>query len=375
MKPWTWTLVLAAGLALSTPGSHAVALTAEPAGSTLTAQARVVPVLCYHRFQTYGAPHDLYFLTTRDFERQLEIIREEGFTPITAGQLLAGMEGTAALPAKLLVITIDDGYRDFITLGKPLLEKFGYPATLFVYTGFVNTQHGLSAQDLKDLEQAGYEIGSHTRTHPYMSRHQANETPAVREARLRDELQGSRDRLRQWSGGEVTSLGYPFGLWDRAVADLAQAAGYQLMFTVNPGPNTLTTPRFALKRFLIVNGTRENTFREFLRLQPLTLTRSTPAEGERVPGPLTRIEVTLAPELQDEIDPASLSAKRGEHPVTVQRLETKRSTDLAYALIFGPAWTQGTNLVTLTARGRDHHTSYQTSWLVIVDPAEPQKGK
>ncbi|MCK5217960.1 polysaccharide deacetylase family protein, partial [bacterium] len=173
-----------------------------------------IPVLCYHRFGK-NTSQDAYSLDLEEFRRQLEIIREEGFTPITAAGLADGRSDSVLLPEKPLLITIDDGYKHFNTTARPLLEKFGFPATLFIYTNFVGARAGFSRSQLRELQSAGYEIGSHSATHPKLTKQLRGETKDQRAERLRKELSESREKLKKWCGGEVISLSYPYGLWDR----------------------------------------------------------------------------------------------------------------------------------------------------------------
>ncbi len=328
-------------------------------------QAVDIPVLCYHRFGQFAAS-DPYFVTEEEFQRQLAIIQQEGFTPVTASQLLAGLDGGRALPAKPVLITVDDGYRDFWEIARPLLRAYGYPATLFVYPRFIGARKGLTREQLRTLQQEGFEIGSHSATHPKLTRRARGESAEKRKARLRRELAGSRDTLRAWTGGEVAALAYPYGLWDTEIADEARAAGYRLLFTVNPGTNTPDTPRERWKRDMILHGTRDETFRELLRVKPLACEDYSPRPGARVTGPLEKIQVTLAPEARARILPESLTAARGATPLRVDyRTETGR-----LELGLPRPWTQGTDLVVLKARGAKAGERYEESWLMTVDPPQ-----
>jgi peptidoglycan/xylan/chitin deacetylase (PgdA/CDA1 family) len=266
------------------------------------------------------------------------------------------------------VITVDDGYKDFVSVARPLLQAYHYPATLYVYTCFVNSKNGLTQDQLKQLQAQGFEIGSHTATHPKLTKDFSKLSADKKAKALNEELVASRQQLRTWSGGDVCTLAYPYGLWDQEVAKIATDAGFQLMFTVNPGTNDSVQPKESLNRIMILRGTRDKTFRAMLRDQPLEIIAWDPPLGQHVAGPVSEVRVTLSPATLGLIDPASLQAKLGSEKLTLDM-----HPSLGQVVIrFAKPWTHGTNLLVLTAKGRQGHNTFKNSWLMIVDP---QKGK
>ncbi len=344
----------------SATGTGPKAEISTPSGAGKTAFS--IPVLCYHRFGK-NTTQDAYSLKIEEFRRQLEIIREEGFTPITASGLADGRSDRTLLPEKPLLITIDDGYKHFNTTVRPLLEEFGFPATLFIYTNFVGARAGFSRAQLRELQSAGFEIGSHSATHPKLTKRPWGETRSQRAQRLRKELSESREKLRKWCQGEVVALSYPYGLWDREVAEAGRQAGYKLMFTVNPGPNTLDTPPERLKRIMILRNTRDSTFRKQLREKPLLFSASKPDWGERAIGPVTQMVVTLTPEMLSCIDPASLEVRRGSS-VVPRKYDAKRGQVIVK---FFPSWDRGADLMIFTAQDREGKSRFKNSRLLIVE--------
>ena len=141
-----------------------------------------------------------------------------------------------SLPPRSVVVTFDDGYASTVRAG-PILDRFGFPGTVFVVTSFVDSQelmswegvaHWLSSEhaanmqplswpSLGSLVERGWEIGSHTVTHPRL--------PFVDDEQLAYELETSRqaivDRL-----GSCKSIAYPYGLANATVAHAAARAGY-----------------------------------------------------------------------------------------------------------------------------------------------------
>ncbi|HEY7004458.1 MAG TPA: polysaccharide deacetylase family protein [Gaiellaceae bacterium] len=166
---------------------------------------------------------------------QLAFLRGRGFTGLTFAEaerrLVAG-----TLPPRSVVVTFDDGYLSILR-AKPILERFGFPATVFVVTAFVESGEplrwfgveswlsspyapemaSLRWSDLEDLVDAGWEVGSHTHTHSYL--------PLAPDDVLQDELTRSREAIASRLG-ECETLAYPYGRTDARVAEAAEACGY-----------------------------------------------------------------------------------------------------------------------------------------------------
>src|SRR3954451_5696930 len=172
-------------------------------------------------------------VTPERFEQQLRLLVGRGYRGATFAEA-----ATAAPYRRTLAVTFDDGLRSVLERAFPLLEQLGLPATVFVPTDLVGVKeplswggverwgggsyeqelHPLDWDELRRLHAAGWEIGSHTRTH-------ARLTP-LDDALLADELAGSRERLSAELGAPCRTLAYPFGEADERVIAAAGAAGY-----------------------------------------------------------------------------------------------------------------------------------------------------
>ncbi|NTV52796.1 MAG: polysaccharide deacetylase family protein [Candidatus Firestonebacteria bacterium] len=356
------------GLALFSQLAWAEAGQGSAASVSVTAEP--VPVLCYHRFGNYG-PQDPYFVSTEELTRQFEILRNEGFTPITVSALLEGWAGKRALPPKPLLITIDDGYADFAHTALPIFKKFEFPATLFVYTHFIDSQRGLTHAQLRELEAQGFEIGSHSFTHPKLTKPTRLELAQGQAAFLERELKGSFDSLQAWLGHPVVSLAYPYGLWDTTVAQAAQAAGYRAMFTVDQGTNTAKTPRAQLKRIMIVHNTSDRMFKYLINDRPLEITERSLEPGARVPGPVTALTLTVGVSQREAINPRSWSALKGGIKCTW----VYTAADGKLKVTLPSPWTHGTDAVMLVARGAQPFEHYKETWLATIVPPRAEGGK
>ncbi len=366
---WLAGVVLLAGSAFAQTGNTNTAVSVAEIGTSVAAAADVsvsVPVLCYHRFGQYKA-NDPYFVTPEELKRQFEIIKSAGYTPITASTYLAGLTGKAALPAKPLLITIDDGYADFASVAQPIFQEFGFTATLFVYTHFINSKQGLSQAQLVALEKEGFEIGSHSWTHPKLTKPTSAEAAKGKDAFLSKELGGSFKQLQEWLGHPVVSLAYPYGLWDTSVAQAARDAGYALMFTVDQGTNAADTPREQLKRIMIIHNVSDKMFRFLLDDRPLKLTDCSLAPGSRVVGPVTEVKAVLALEQRALIEAKSWTVLKGG----VKQACTYDEATGTLRVTLAKPWTHGTDALMVVARDKQKH-HYKETWLATVLPAEEQ---
>ena len=175
-----------------------------------------VIVLCYHRFEE--KPKDALGITPAAFESQLNAIKEGGYSVIGMSDFLAWRRGEASIPAKSCVITIDDGFRSSHDVAWPILKKFGYPFTMFIYTAYVKGGAlaggaSLSWNELKQMRDEGVDIQSHTINHQSLRAKSGKFQSqfASYEEWLRNEMLGSKRLLESNLGISVKVLAYPYG--------------------------------------------------------------------------------------------------------------------------------------------------------------------
>jgi peptidoglycan/xylan/chitin deacetylase (PgdA/CDA1 family) len=211
-----------------------------------------VLVLCYHAVsERFPAPLSV---TPEAFERQLRLLARAGYRGATFEQAVEADGRTVA-------ITFDDAYLSVLRLAKPLLDDVGFPATVYAPTAYLDTperplswdgieqwlggEHErellpMSWDQLGELAEAGWEIGSHTRTHPHLTR--------VDDDALRAELTDSRAEVERRLG-RCATLAYPYGDHDERVVTAAAAAGYAAAGTLPgrlPRPRPLAWPRIGI---------------------------------------------------------------------------------------------------------------------------------
>jgi peptidoglycan/xylan/chitin deacetylase (PgdA/CDA1 family) len=188
-------------------------------------------VLCYHAVSSEWKA-DLA-VTPSQLEVQLRWLLGRRFEPTTFHDAV-----TTSGQGKKVAVTFDDGFKSVVERALPILKRLGFPATLFVTTRWIGSDapmtwpgidHWIGTgherellpmkwDDVLTLADAGWEIGSHTETHPLLV--------DLDEERLSRELVASRFECQTRVGGECLSLAYPFGRCDDRVAVAAERAGY-----------------------------------------------------------------------------------------------------------------------------------------------------
>lgn len=219
---------------------------------------RSVPILMYHKVDQVS--YDDGWVTAAKFDAQMAFLKANGFETITLDRFIEYRSGGVALPARPIILTFDDGYQCILKTAAPILNKYGYKATLFVITGATGAsdddRHWLAAEgftpsvpylvwpEIVSLAEAGNSLQSHTCSHPYLTR--------VSQDQLGHELTDSKSEIETRLGQPADFLAYPMGDWNAAVETATRGAGYLGAVTTNSGiSNTGTADLFALKRISV----------------------------------------------------------------------------------------------------------------------------
>ncbi len=127
------------------------------------------------------------------------------------------------------MLTFDDGFRSHVEDALPVLKRLGWPGVLYLEVASLHTpgSGGISDAGVRKLLRAGWELGSHTMTHPDLTTVDAD--------RLREEVAGARTLLRRRFHVPIEAFCYPAGKYDDTVVAAVQAAGYRTATTVDPG--------------------------------------------------------------------------------------------------------------------------------------------
>ncbi|MEO6525565.1 MAG: polysaccharide deacetylase family protein [Gemmatimonadaceae bacterium] len=218
-----------------------------------------VPILMYHEV----TPHPLdayrkYSVTPAELARQLAWLCAEGYTAVDMDAVRDGMRGTRALPARPVAITFDDGSRDCLEHGVPVLTAHGVTATFFIVAGLVGaTTRWLLAErgfelptadwtTLRAAEQAGMRCEAHSVTHPRLA--------TLSAGACRVELTRAREVIEEGVGHAINHLAYPFGSFSGETRDIAAEVGYHTACTVERRLATPEEELLALPRIPVLGG-------------------------------------------------------------------------------------------------------------------------
>jgi peptidoglycan/xylan/chitin deacetylase (PgdA/CDA1 family) len=217
-----------------------------PPKPVIDPHAQVV-VLCYHRLE--GKVGGSLSIEPAVFEEQMQQIKDAGLTVISMQDFLAWRRGEKNIPPKSVVITIDDGYVSGYEVGWPILKRYGYPFTMFVYLKFINSGgKSVTWDQLAEMRDAGVEIGCHTVSHEDLRRKPAKATGTY-EDWLKHELEHSKKTIEDRLGIRCATLAYPFGLHNTKVQEASRAAGYEAAFTTYGQRLGMTTAPMTLGRY------------------------------------------------------------------------------------------------------------------------------
>ncbi len=208
---------------------------------------QTIPILCYHRFAR--ACDSPLCMPADVFERQMKYLKDNGYRVIAPEELLDFLDYRKAIPQKAVMISIDDGYRSVYNVAYPILKKYGFGATLFVYIDYIGvSSKALTWGHLRELKREGFYIGSHSVAHSDLSKQKANEDGKAYLARLKREIFRSKEIIDRKLNQDTLIFSYPFGRRNQTVISLSRQAGYKIAVTVDRGGNPFFADPFLIRR-------------------------------------------------------------------------------------------------------------------------------
>lgn len=201
--------------------------TPKTSSEALENQKRVFPIIMYHSIT--DVPGNNLCIPPEIFEKQIKQILDAGYTPITAGDYVKGVEGNFSFPKNPIILTFDDGYKDNYTRAFPIMKKYQVKGSIFPFTNAVDKhQNFLTSSEIKEMDASGLvDFGSHTANHVHLSEENTE--------RVRYELTESKKFLENVLGKPVTTFCYPYGDNSPAVIKQVKEAGYAIAFADFPG--------------------------------------------------------------------------------------------------------------------------------------------
>ncbi len=216
-----------------------------------------VPILMYHRVAPNGSSALRRWRVTPDeLDEQLSYLRSSGYRSISLQNWRDAVIRRRPLPGRAVVLTFDDGYADFDVHARPLLERHGFTASLFVVTDRVGAVNAWDSETeeirlmdwktLRRLDARGFEIGAHTATHPPLT--------ALDDAQVVREVARSRQTLAERLGRSPVVFAAPYGLRDPGIDGLIGACGFELAVTCRYAHATFDDPLLRMPRLEVAGG-------------------------------------------------------------------------------------------------------------------------
>lgn len=225
--------------------------------------------LMYHEIEAAGRAlcepepgYVRYVVSEVALRQQLAHLHASGYRGVSIGQWLNG----AGQHKPAVVITFDDGCETDALVAAPLLAEFGFRATFYVIAGRVGLRGYLSPAQLRELGDAGFEIGCHSMTHSYLDE--------LGEDQLRTETAEAKDRLEQITHSRVAHFSCPGGRFGRHLPRHAAEAGYETIATSRIGTNRRSTSRFNLARIAVMRDMDNAAFARIARGEGLAARRA-----------------------------------------------------------------------------------------------------
>jgi peptidoglycan/xylan/chitin deacetylase (PgdA/CDA1 family) len=214
--------------------------------------------LMYHELEVAGRPlchkdpgYVRYVVREPDFRRQMQWLRDASIRGISISEALGEKM------ARGIAVTFDDGCETDLLVAAPILQEFAFNATFYITTGFLGRSGYLVASQLRQLSEAGFEIGCHSMTHPCLS--------DLSELDLDREIADAKTELEQLIGRRVKHFSCPGGRWSSQVSAVARRAGYGSVATSRISVNRPGSDPFALSRITVMRGLPPIAFQNICR--------------------------------------------------------------------------------------------------------------
>ncbi|HID86951.1 MAG TPA: polysaccharide deacetylase family protein, partial [Anaerolineae bacterium] len=214
-----------------------------------------VPILMYHHIAVPPPDADAIrrdlSVPPANFEAHLRYLAEEGYQSISLRDLLFHLAIGQPLPPKPIILTFDDGYVDNYANAFPLLKKYGFTATFFIITDFVDWgyEEYMTWDQLREMAQAGMEIEAHSRDHPDLRGKPLDY--------LVWQILGPKEAIEAHTGHTVRFFNYPSGRYDEEVVKVLRSAHYWGAVVISQGADHSSEQPFKLRRIRVRGGYTE----------------------------------------------------------------------------------------------------------------------
>lgn len=327
-------------------GEAAVPEPKEPLAS------RTIHIFCYHGVQK--DPSNFYHTRTSDFKEQMQMLKDEGYESISTAQLADYLAGDEDIPEKSVLISFDDGKGIVYDNACPILEEFGYTATLFINSSTIGGDGFMTWEELSELNERGYDIAAHTCNHENLIKREGK-AESEYEQMVNSELRDCKAAIEEHVDTDCIGLAYPYGTYTDYVVDATKDAGYRLGFTIDRGAADDRSHPYRLPRQMVVRDNSMRTFERWLRQEPLHIEDLQPPVGKVVSSK----DVTITGRIADGISMSGLQLVDGGSDPSFEVSEETSEFSLDTTL------QEGANNIRLQYAGTP---SREISWVVVSRP-------
>lgn len=207
-----------------------------------------VPILMYHHIRDVLLITDRsdieFSVTPFSLEEQLRYLHENNFQTLSLRDISTSLEEGLPLPPKSVVLTFDDGFRDFYTSAFPLLKKYNMRAVCFYVGSYANFPGYMDEPMLREVHASGLvDIQPHSMSHLQLT--------SLKPEEQRQQIFESKQYIETLLGKKANYFAYPYGSFDSNTTGLVNEAGFKLAFGTTPGNTLRSSERLTLPRIAI----------------------------------------------------------------------------------------------------------------------------
>ncbi|MFV8345537.1 polysaccharide deacetylase family protein [Flavobacterium sp. ZB4P13] len=210
---------------------------------------REVPILCYHNIKDFSSSASgnikTYTVKPTAFAEQMKALADAGYETILPQQLYDYLVYDGPLPAKPIMITLDDTREEQFSIGAAEMKKYGFKGVFFVMTVSINRPGYMSKEQIKSLSDNGHIVGAHTWDHHMVTKYAGDD--------WNTQLVKPKAKLEDIIGKPVTDFAYPFGLWNTAAIPEIKKSDYKMAYILSTKRDPVN-PLYTIRR-IIVSGT------------------------------------------------------------------------------------------------------------------------
>lgn len=239
---------------ISAASSPVAVLGIKPDKAVNILEKKEVPILCYHQIRDWTAKDSKtakdYIVPVAQFREQMKMLSDSGYHTILPDELYAYLNEGRSLPSKPIMLTFDDTDDDQYQVAVPEMKKYGFKAVFFIMTVSIGRPNYMTAAQVKELADAGNEIGSHTWDHHNVKKYEGKDWEVQIEKPLA--------QLEKITGKPIRYFAYPFGLWNEAAIPQLKQRGFIAAFQLYAKRDEMD-PLYTIRRIIVPGEWSSNT--------------------------------------------------------------------------------------------------------------------